>query len=244
MISMQTSDWHFMTGADAFALEDKILDDISAGAKRFEMALWQTQTCLVVPRSFTRNPSFEQASEVLSDEGWPVFVRCTGGDVTPQGWGTVNVTLAYRLPEDTQPSIEDQYDLLCQPIAGHLRAHGVAPNFSDVPYSFCDGAHNLSVDGRKMVGTAQRWRRVRDGSGAQVVFSHALILVDADLPAGIAATNRLYAQCGLDQRVRAASHINLRDALPQEASEVLDISEYMRGLHAAYTDLLNTCSAA
>ena len=43
--------------------------------------------------------------------------------------------------------------------------------------SFCDGRYNLAVNGRKLVGTAQAWKRF---AGRPVVMAHAVIVVDAD----------------------------------------------------------------
>ncbi|MEJ6394440.1 hypothetical protein V8J82_14330 [Gymnodinialimonas sp. 2305UL16-5] len=223
-----------LSGAEAFALEADMLDRVGSGARSHEIAIWQTERCLVVPQAFTRNPAFDAAAEQMGQGGWPVFTRCTGGDVTPQGTGTVNVSLAYRVPNGVTPDIKDHYRRLCAPVAQHLRGWGAEPEFLAIPHSFCDGAHNLSVGGRKMVGTAQRWRRIRDGSGAQMVFAHALILVRADLPGGIAATNRLYDLCDVAQRVDAAVHVNLADLAPKRDAKDFSIASYMAWLHRAY----------
>lgn len=227
-----------LSGDAAFALEAQLLERVSSGQSPFEIAIWQTERCLVVSQAFTRNARFNEAAEKSHSEDWPVFTRCTGGDVTPQGAGTLNVTLAYRLAPDSAPSIDAHYDLLCRPISEHLTAWDQEPGFSAIPHSFCDGAHNLSVNGRKMVGTAQRWRRIRDGSGAHMVFSHALILVDADLCNGIAATNALYESCGLEHRVRGDVHINLSEVSAAKQGRGVEVPEYAAYLRAAYERIL------
>lgn len=231
----------FLSGDEAFALEAQILEQVSSGQSHFQMAIWETERCLVVPQSFTRNERFEAAATQSKAEGWPIFTRCTGGDVTPQGPGTMNVTLAYRLSSQAVPSIDEHYDLLCRPISDHLQSWGLVPEFSAIEHSFCDGAHNLSVDGRKMVGTAQRWRRVRDGSGVQMVFAHALILVDADISGGIAAMNTLYESCDLKHRIRENVHINLSEVAVIAQTAKFSTSTFSAYLGQAYNQLFKHC---
>ncbi len=217
-----------------------MLERISGGEAPFDIAIWQTERCLVVPKRFSRNEYYARAAESSEARGWPVFIRSTGGDVTPQGAGTVNVTLAYTLPKGVRPVIEEQYDVLCRPIADHLRSWEVTPEYASVEKSFCDGAFNISVGGRKMVGAAQRWRRKENPYGSHIVFAHALILVDADLDGGIAATNHLYEDCEMPDRVSRDVHVNLTSLAPPEAARGFDVDRYMDWLRDAYVhDLKN-----
>ncbi len=223
-----------LSGIDAFELEAQMFERVGSGRKPFEVAVWETERCLVVPKAFSHYDNFQYAAEISKFSGWPVFTRCTGGDVTPQGVGTINVSFAYTMPKGTKPCIEEQYDILCLPIAKHLQSWGVKPGFSSVEHSFCDGAFNLSVKGRKMVGTAQRWRRRTNKFGTNVIFAHALILVDADLTGGIEATNRLYENCNLPNRVREDVHLNLTSLRPCNMVGSFDTQGYMDYLCDAY----------
>lgn len=229
-----------LSGQAAFALEAKLLEQVSSGQSSFEIAIWQTERCLVVPQAFTRNALFNQAAESSRNSGWPVFVRCTGGDVTPQGPGILNVTLVYRVSANRTPSIDQHYRLLCQPIFEHLRVNGHTPEFSAIDHSFCDGAHNLSVNGRKMVGAAQRWRSIRDGSGLKMVFAHALVLVDADLESGIISTNALYQGCNISHRIKEEVHVNLSSLVPTIDKEKFDVSDYAAHLLGSYKQIFET----
>ena len=66
--------------------------------------------------------------------------------------------------------------------------------------SFCDGRFNLAVKGRKLVGTAQAWRRV---DRQPVVLAHAVIVVDADPAELTARANAFEAALGTATRYRA-----------------------------------------
>ena len=77
----------------------------------------------------------------------------------------------------------------------------------EIDGAFCDGRFNVNLDGRKMVGTAQRWRQSRGGRPVGLV--HGALLLDNDRESMVAAVNRFNEVCGLEQRVRADSHIAL-----------------------------------
>jgi lipoate-protein ligase A len=88
--------------------------------------------------------------------------------------------------------------------------------------AFCDGRFNVNLDGRKMVGTAQRWRQSKGGQ-RPVGLVHGALLLDNERESMVAAVNRFNQACGLEQRVRAESHIALHEkfAAP-DALERLD----------------------
>ena len=66
--------------------------------------------------------------------------------------------------------------------------------------SFCDGRYNLAAGGRKLVGTAQAWRRVGD---VPMVLAHAVLIVDADPDALTAGANDFEAALGTPTRYHA-----------------------------------------
>ena len=72
-------------------------------------------------------------------------------------------------------------------------------------------AQAVAEGGRKLVGTAQAWRRV---AGVPVVLAHAVIVLDADPVALTAATNDFEEGLGASRRYRA-------DALTSVAAEAL-----------------------
>ncbi|MGL6480688.1 lipoyl protein ligase domain-containing protein, partial [Aeromonas caviae] len=61
--------------------------------------LWQGPQCLIVTRKDTRLPRYQAACEQLAAEGWPVFVRDSGGTAVPHGAGILNLSL--MLPRTT-----------------------------------------------------------------------------------------------------------------------------------------------
>lgn len=144
--------------------------------------LWQGTPGWVVPRSYLRAPGFDAARDRWAARGRPLQVRSSGGGLVPQGPGIVNLSLAWCTPHAMPHGIEPVYQALCGQLSAALARLGLPCEVGDVAGSFCDGRYNLALGGRKIVGTAQWWRRI----GAQpVVLAHAVLVVDTD-PAALA----------------------------------------------------------
>lgn len=170
--------------------ETRLLDRVDQGSR---YAIIQEAGCgISVPRSYQRNPQFEAACKAMDDAGMPVAVRLSGGGVVPQTAGVINLHLAYpiaaRYPLE---HAESQYLGLCELIASTLATYGLCATHQTVQGSFCDGRFNLAVDGKKIAGTAQYWRRNKTAATPTFsLLSHAVILVNADSSALTDMANR------------------------------------------------------
>ncbi|WP_350646413.1 lipoate--protein ligase family protein [Pseudomonas sp. HY13-MNA-CIBAN-0226] len=199
--------------------EQELLAQVCTGESEFGLLFWQpNDQALVMPRRLNRLPPFESACEVSAAAGWPVLLRETGGEPVPQSAATINIALVYAPPrsEGDQNRIETAYRRLCDPICQLLDELGGASSIGEVEGAFCDGRFNVNLDGRKMVGTAQRWRQSKGGT-RPVGLVHGALLLDNQRESMVAAVNRFNQACGLEQRVRADSHIALHEkfAAPQ-----------------------------
>lgn len=159
--------------------------------------LWRQERALVVPRSYERRPHWHEACAASAAQGWPVQVRASGGGLVPQGPGVWNLSLVWRTDSATPTATDAVYAALTDSLRAALLRLGIESQAQAVTGSFCDGRFNLAVSGRKLVGTAQAWRRI---GGFPVVLAHAATLVSADPAALTAAANRFEALCGSDQR--------------------------------------------
>jgi lipoate-protein ligase A len=198
--------------------EQDLLASVCAGDSDFALLFWRpADRALVMPRRMSRLPGFVEASETLADSGWPVLLRETGGEPVPQSSATLNIALVYAQPKSDpdRDRIEIAYRRLCQPILDVLNELGGGASLGEVDGAFCDGRFNVNLDGRKMVGTAQRWRQSQGGL-RPVVLAHGALLVDNERHEMVAAVNRFNEICELEQRVRADSHIALREAFAVE----------------------------
>lgn len=209
-----------------------LLGSVCAGDADHGLLFWRpSDRALVMPRRMSRLPGFTEASETLADSGWPILLRETGGEPVPQSSATINIALVYAQPgqDPDRDRIEIAYRRLCQPILDMLTFAGGEASLGEVEGAFCDGRFNVNLDGRKMVGTAQRWRQSQGGT-RPVVLVHGALLVENERGPMVAAVNRFNELCELDSRVRAESHIALREAFPE--------AHGFDQLHAAYLRML------
>lgn len=219
-------------GLDA---ERALLERVHAGATDCALLLWRPQdAALVMPRRLERLEGFARAAASCAELGWPVALRDTGGEPVPQSPAVLNVALAYAVPvgEAEQKRIENAYLRLCDPLCEWLLEQGLAPDLGAVEGAFCDGRFNVTLAQRKLVGTAQRWRR-RTGDGRHVTLAHGAILMENQREAMVDVVNAFYRDCALDTRCRATSHV----ALDECVGEVWAVAEgleacYRRGLRA------------
>lgn len=199
--------------------EQDLLASVCKGEQSHGLLFWQpTDRTLVMPRRMARLPNFERACAAVAASGWPVLLRETGGEPVPQSSATINVALVYVAPrsEGDQNRIETAYLRLCQPLLDALVALGGDGSLGEIEGAFCDGRYNVNLDGRKWVGTAQRWRQGLSGT-RPVVLVHGAMLMDDERESMAAAVNCFSQECGLEQRVRADSHIALHERFAAES---------------------------
>lgn len=223
--------------ADGLQLERRLLAAVARGGVGTNLLFWRpTDTALVAPRNLLRGRSAVDLGRQL---GCPVVMRDSGGDVVPQTPTVLNIAVMFAAqePHARLLSIESAYDVLCRPLVAWLRDMGLAAGVGAVSGAFCDGRFNITVDGRKLAGTAQRWRHL--ASGGRAVLAHAAVLVDADLEQAIRTTNDFYGAIGSSKRCDGASHITLQSALGKAGGATVDLSSRLPRLHSRYRGCLS-----
>ena len=120
-----------------------------------------------------------------------------------------NLSLAWPAPGATPSGTDAVYGALCEALAAAFARLSIVATPQPVTGSFCDGRYNLAVHGRKLVGTAQAWKRV---AGVPLVLAHAVIVVSADPDELSARANAFEDLLGTGTRYRA-------DALTSVARE-------------------------
>lgn len=220
---------------DGLDAERTLLGDAFRGDRDSGLLFWRPlQQALVMPRRLSRLDGFGAAEQACAGLGWPIALRDTGGEPVPQSPAVLNVALVYAIPpaDDEQTRIETAYRRLCQPLCNWLAALGLDPGLGEVEGAFCDGRYNVNLAGRKLVGTAQRWRR-RPSDGRYVVLAHGAILMENQRGPMVEVVNDFYQHCGLDARCRAASHVALDERHAQPWDQVAALAghfqQHLRG---------------
>jgi lipoate-protein ligase A len=217
--------------------EMSLLQSVASGELSSGYLIWRSHPSIVVPRSLANKPEFEKACDFLKNEKWPVVVRATGGDLSPLAPGLINVALAFQQSRYKE-AIRDSYMKLCTPLIGYLQGIGVEAYCASVKGAFCDGDFNIVVAGRKLAGTAQRWRKMDSNLGKPknqyAVLAHAVMLIDEDLSKLWTMGNAFYHYCGIDNYIKGEQHVSLAELMPSQEKSLLknclaDIREYLEG---------------
>lgn len=205
-----------MTTEAGLQAELALLGQVCDGTRENGVLFWQpTDQALVMPRRMARLPAFAQGAVAAEDLGWPVLLRETGGEPVPQSAATVNVALVYAAPraDGDLNRLERAYLRLCEPLCDLLTRLGGEASLGEVPGAFCDGRYNVNLDGRKWVGTAQRWRQSRHWGGP-VVLVHGALLMSDQRQAMIDVVNAFNQGAELPQRCQAGSHLAFAERFP------------------------------
>lgn len=198
---------HFAETSAALAEEDRLFERVVRGESEAEASLWTAERALVAPRATRRAAGFDQAAQASAERGWPVHLRASGGCVVPQGPGILNLTLVRVSPPNSHDPASI-YRALTDLVGGVVAGLGTV-SLGTVAGSFCDGKYNVAVDGRKLAGTAQRWKRRVGASDTYAVLAHAVILCAADIVGSCAAIDAFRSAIGDGPPLDPSSHVNL-----------------------------------
>lgn len=182
-------------------IDDTLFESAIAGEKTKFARVWTNQQCLVVPANWRKKSKFEQASALSGERRWPVCTRSSGGSCVPHGAGVVNLSLL-RVTRARKITPHDAYTEICEIIIQVLQRHHIFGNTGFVPDSFCDGAYNVTVEGRKYAGTAQRRRALSDRT---ISLTHASIFLSPP-PEAIPAVQQFLSDLGENETVRSEAH--------------------------------------
>ncbi len=209
---------------EAMEVEQSLLasaaESARLGEERLTIALWETEQAIVLPSGMSRRDGIADASHRSGESGWPVYERRTGGDVTPQFAGVLNISMGFPL-YGRDRNIPEAYRRLTDPLVTFIdHAFGISSSTASVEGAFCDGTYNLVIDGRKIAGTAQRWRQLPTTGAnelpATAVMAHAALLCGGDLPGALTAVNRFFDWTPIGRRVNPAVHVTLADLVGRE----------------------------
>lgn len=210
----------FRSACEGIAEEEAML-----AAGRPAVMLWQAEeNAIVVPRPWARRSGFEAACERADAKSWPVLTRPSGGGAVPQGPGTLNLTMVAPVAPGLGPV--DCYRELCGAVAEALSRFSITTDFGRVDGALCDGAWNVTAGGRKLVGTAQRWRP--NPQGLAVALMHGAIMLERPDGPFWPVLAHIEKTAGSACQPQPDVHAALRDLLPENMSVQLVIGALAR----------------
>jgi len=152
------------TAITSFAIDDALALSVSDQSSPPILRLWSHPATVVLGIPDTRLPFIEAGIKLLTEQGYHVIVRNSGGLAVALDEGVLNMSLI--LPDVKRLSIEDGYEKMFRFVKHMLRHLTTDIQAYEIVGSYCPGDYDLSIDGVKFAGISQR--RLRDGAAIQI----------------------------------------------------------------------------
>lgn len=153
---------------ESFAADDTLCHLIGAGISPATVRTWVHSASVVMGIQDHRLPYVQAGMDLLEERGYHPIVRNSGGLAVVLDEGVLNISIVISEKEghiDINTGYNMMVDLikaLFPEIAARIEAY-------EIVGSYCPGSYDLSVDGKKFAGIAQR--RIRGGIAVQIYLS-------------------------------------------------------------------------
>lgn len=216
--------------AKVFEKETQLIAQIQSGEFKQCLMLWQSQEPTLVLPAGNKWPESDALKAGLLADQWLLHSRKTGGAPVPQCPGIINLSHLYLWLEDTPYSITQAYQNLCTVLHGFFRQFKLVSQAHATEFSYCDGDYNLNINGKKIVGTAQRV--ILKKGGGKIVLAQAFILIDVLLDELIKPVNLCYQLSNKTEPVKAQVHTTLFEHIIERPT----IEQLYKQLTQAFVD--------
>lgn len=216
--------------AKVFEKETQLIAQIQLDEFKQCLMLWQTQEPTLVLPAGNKWPESDTLKEKLLADKWLLHSRKTGGAPVPQCPGIINLSHLYLWSQDTPYSITQAYQNLCTVLHGFFRQFNLVSQAHATEFSYCDGDYNININGKKIVGTAQRV--ILKKGGGKIVLAQAFILIDVLLDEVIKPVNLCYQLSDKTERVKAQVHTTLFEHITERPT----IEQLYKQLTQAFVD--------
>lgn len=152
------------TALASFAIDDALATSVSLENSPPVMRLWVHPETIVLGIPDARLPYIDEGVKLLTENGYRVVVRNSGGLAVALDKGVLNLSLV--IPGVKELSIHDCYEAMVSFIQYMLRDITQDIEAYEIVESYCPGDYDLSIHGKKFAGISQR--RVRDGAAIQI----------------------------------------------------------------------------
>lgn len=193
--------------ANVFDKETQLIAQIQAGELKQCLMLWQVKQATLVLPAGRKWPESDDLKAGLLAGNWLLHSRKTGGAPVPQCPGIINLSHLYLWSSETPYSIPQAYENLCTVLHSFFLKFNLVSHAHATEFSYCDGDYNININGKKIVGTAQRV--ILKKGGGKIVLAQAFILIDVLLEEIIKPVNLCYQLSDKEERVQAQVHTTL-----------------------------------
>lgn len=197
-----------------FEKESQVILQLQSGELEQCLLLWQAIEATLVLPAGNKWPESTELKAALAFNNWQLLSRKTGGAPVPQCPGIINLSHLYVWPENQAYSVKLAYENLCAVLNVFFAKFGLTSKAHATEFSYCDGDYNVNINGKKIVGTAQRV--IIKKGGGKIVLAQAFILLDVLLEELIKPVNLCYQLTNKNERVQAQVHTTLFEHINEQ----------------------------
>lgn len=151
-----------------FALTDT-LTTFSGTNKQPIIHFWQLDQAMILGMKDTRVTDLKSGLVSLKQDGYNVVIRNAGGLGVIADAGVLNISLILPNIGNKKMSIDDAYTHMWNWIKSAFEDSEHTIEAFEITKSYCPGTFDLSINGKKFAGIAQR--RVKDGTAIMIYLS-------------------------------------------------------------------------
>lgn len=150
-----------------FALTDALIKE--AGEKKQPILhFWTTTPYVILGMMDTKLPFLTDALRIFSSYGYPYLVRNSGGLAVVSDEGVLNFSLIFPEGDERMP-INEGYERMHHIIKTAFKDFDEHIDAYEIADSYCPGDYDLSINGKKIAGIAQR--RLKGGIAIMIYLS-------------------------------------------------------------------------
>jgi octanoyl-[GcvH]:protein N-octanoyltransferase len=164
-------DQHCLSAKDYF-LPFALTDLFTAYAGTHQQPIvhfWQLDQAMILGMKDTRVTDLTAGLASLEEDGYHVLVRNSGGLGVISDEGILNVSLIIPNPSKQKMSIDQAYTLMWHWMKAAFETETKQIKAFEITDSYCPGTFDLSINGKKFAGIAQR--RIKDGTAIMIYLS-------------------------------------------------------------------------
>lgn len=151
-----------------FALTD-ILTENSKKKQQTFLHFWQYQQTVILGMKDTRTPFLADGIKVIQHAGFTPVIRNAGGLGIISDQGILNISLIFPQEDENRISIDEGYEKMLAMTRQAFPVYADKIEAYEIKESYCPGTYDLSIDGKKFAGIAQR--RIKNGISVMMYLS-------------------------------------------------------------------------
>lgn len=130
---------------------------------------WTMEKHVILGMQDTRLDYLDEALDVIKDNDYISVVRNSGGLAVVADEGILNLSMILPQPKEKDMSIDNGYEQMANLLRKALEPYNVLVEAKEITDSYCPGDFDLSINGKKFAGIAQR--RIKNSIAIMIYLS-------------------------------------------------------------------------